>query len=547
MKTTTVKSEVMFVWDLLAQLRAGRLRVPRFQRPFVWNHEKIRRLLDSIQRGYPIGSVFVWETSQRFANLESVGPAKVETDLPEEPAPVGYLLDGHQRLATLMGALAASEKELSEWKDGRFRVSYDLVKREFEHTRGQSANLFPLWRLMDTSSFLDQCELIRRENSRDAPEWIKTAKGLAQTFQNCAVGVTRVYHTELSEAVEAFTRLNTEGRRMTPDQIFFALTYREKGFDLPAAVDAIIEDVLKPARYDDINRTILLRVVLAALERDIYETAVDWRELVTREGDEKLREVSDRCRMSLKRALEFLEHTLGASSQKALPYGLQLVLLSEFFRACPDCVRNAPKDVLSTLERWFWVSSFSGAFMVGSSARFNEAITDARKLARGEPTTIDLLVPALPQPQRFHPRAARVRAFFLFLKSLRPQRPDNGQPIENVLNEGFRDAVLIWRNDDEDLRVDLANRALLGASFDGDPLNEFRRLQNESPGFREGVLASHAISEDAWQWLLAGDATQFLDARRNELIRQELVFMDKKGIAKPRSSKPDADTGDDDI
>lgn len=188
MKTAIVKTEVKFVTDLLAELRNGRLRVPKFQRPFVWNQDKMRRLLDSIVRGYPIGSIFVWETSKRYENLARVGPVTVEVDQPEEPASVGYLLDGHQRLSTLMGTLAASDNELTE-NGSVFRAYYNLKTNEFEHTRRAEIHHFPLWKLMDTNDFLEQCEEIREKAPESAAEWNARARALVGVFQKCAVGL----------------------------------------------------------------------------------------------------------------------------------------------------------------------------------------------------------------------------------------------------------------------------------------------------------------------------------------------------------------------
>jgi hypothetical protein len=59
-------------------------------------------LLDSVYNQYPIGSLLVWETDESIATLDRLGPFVFPR---EAERPVGYLLDGHQRLATLAGAL----------------------------------------------------------------------------------------------------------------------------------------------------------------------------------------------------------------------------------------------------------------------------------------------------------------------------------------------------------------------------------------------------------------------------------------------------------
>ena len=41
----------------LAYVKAGQIAIPEVQRPFVWDNSKVRDLLDSLYKGYPIGYV----------------------------------------------------------------------------------------------------------------------------------------------------------------------------------------------------------------------------------------------------------------------------------------------------------------------------------------------------------------------------------------------------------------------------------------------------------------------------------------------------------
>jgi hypothetical protein len=52
---TTVK-------DLVGMIERGELRLPEMQRRYVWRSTRVRDLLDSLYRGYPSGSILVWET-----------------------------------------------------------------------------------------------------------------------------------------------------------------------------------------------------------------------------------------------------------------------------------------------------------------------------------------------------------------------------------------------------------------------------------------------------------------------------------------------------
>ena len=102
---TDVLPEVVFLGKLVEQVMAGRIRVPRFQRAFVWKQADLHDLLDSVIRGFPIGSILVWETEDVIESATRVGPVSIDT---RPSGQVGYLLDGQQRVSTLVGTVAAT-------------------------------------------------------------------------------------------------------------------------------------------------------------------------------------------------------------------------------------------------------------------------------------------------------------------------------------------------------------------------------------------------------------------------------------------------------
>ena len=54
---------------LMADIQHGRLRVPRFQREFVWERSRILKLLDSMLVEYPIGTIFLWNAPHEYNHL----------------------------------------------------------------------------------------------------------------------------------------------------------------------------------------------------------------------------------------------------------------------------------------------------------------------------------------------------------------------------------------------------------------------------------------------------------------------------------------------
>ena len=88
--------------QLLDRVESGDMQLPDFQRGWVWDDDRIRGLLASISRGFPIGAVMTLEAGGEI-KLKSrpVEGALVDGTL----VPESYLLDGQQRLTSLYQAL----------------------------------------------------------------------------------------------------------------------------------------------------------------------------------------------------------------------------------------------------------------------------------------------------------------------------------------------------------------------------------------------------------------------------------------------------------
>ena len=113
--------------DLARRILRGDILLPKFQRDFVWTKKKIISLLDSVSRGYPIGSVLLWHTKNRLSSTKRIADLNIEIPAPDYP--VNYLLDGQQRLSVICGALYWNgDDPRSKWN-----IAYDLRSQKFVH------------------------------------------------------------------------------------------------------------------------------------------------------------------------------------------------------------------------------------------------------------------------------------------------------------------------------------------------------------------------------------------------------------------------------
>jgi len=58
------------VKQLISDIELGRLALPELQRPFVWKKSKVRDLLDSMYRGFPVGYILLWNTAADVASKQ---------------------------------------------------------------------------------------------------------------------------------------------------------------------------------------------------------------------------------------------------------------------------------------------------------------------------------------------------------------------------------------------------------------------------------------------------------------------------------------------
>ena len=532
-KHTEVVPEVVFLGKLVERVAAGKIRVPRFQRAFVWNQPDLSQLLDSVRRGFPIGSILVWDTEKKIQSTSCIGPLKISSS---PDGSVGYLLDGQQRVSTLAGTLRLTDDMDPIVDHIDWRVYYDLDEQAFiDHrklAKDSDPRYFPVRSLLNTAGFFEACRRIldQVDDERRAQRRLDEADRLSSAFRDYQLPLIHIREADLESAVIVFARLNRTGRKMAADELVSTLTYQEGEFHLADRLDKFKAE-LKKKGFGSLDRVFLLRSVLAALGLDIY--AKDWADLVVKpEIRERLPEASDAATRGISHALEMLQG-LGVTSDRLLPYGLQLLLLGEFHRICPQ----PTAETLELLRRWFWVTSFTGWFGGVNTAQAKRVMEEIRAVAKGERETFnvfDLDMPAQPFPDRFDARSARVRAFLLYLVSLRPRSLRGGADLDPgpLLSLLGTDAVgYVWSNPDPpELVSSPANRLFVDEDHVGQAWGALSALDDDA---LRRLLPTHGFPTACIGRLRDDDRPGLLNARLATLIDGERDFMVQRRVSLP--------------
>jgi len=335
--------DVQHLPTLFRRIQQGEIRVPAFQRGFVWRDAQIIELLESVYRGFPIGNLLFWSVKEALLRIE-----KTETfpfpDVPEK-YPLKFLLDGLQRMTTLYGVFHWPDRAIP----GRYNVIFDLEKEEFRtfETGLDTSKSIYLSSLFSPKDFLEaQRNLSSQSNSESLMEM---AIRLHSVFQEYMIPTVTIEDRAVSDVVSIFERINSTGTTLNAVDFMRAVTWSQS-FDLNTEVKTL-SDHLERSNFFIEDET-LVKALAVVCEKD--PTPNGMLELRKIPADELSRSMQA-LRILADDARSFLYRHLAIESSDYLPYEGQLLVLIRFLQLGGQNRLEATE----ALTRWLWVTSFN--------------------------------------------------------------------------------------------------------------------------------------------------------------------------------------------
>lgn len=371
-----VKPEKSRLINLLEDIKAGRIRIPVFQRDFVWKKNQRLELFDSLNNGFPIGSLLFWKPQDLVFNFTpKIGPFEIKSN----SSNYSYVLDGFQRISTLFGALinpftyeAGVDQNYND-----FIIHYDLKEEEFVQLRSKEEVFqIPLYKLIDTFEFLSFSENLRLNilDIEISSKYINSAKKLANQLLDYEVPFVEIIGGDIEDAVDIFHRVNSKGSDISPIWMLNALTYVEDEFRFNNEITELKEK-LEKYNFQDLPADIILHCIETSTGKIYFD--VNLQTLSKRKDFPLL--VKETFK-NIEKAVEFLYNEVNVFDSKILPYNLQLIFITEFFR-----LNKLPSyHQLKELERWFWVTSYANYFSIYSLSKQRIAFKQFQDFAKGE-------------------------------------------------------------------------------------------------------------------------------------------------------------------
>lgn len=367
---------------ILDSVISGEIRIPAFQRGFVWEMDRVAYLLDSIYKGYPFGSLLFWRTKQKLTTERDLGTFTLPD--PQVDYPIDYVLDGQQRLTSLFTVFQTelNPRENPDWSDVFFDLvtpgnPQDSVFVAIPETQGfDKTRHFPMNVLFDSVKY-------RAATAHLNPQQIELVDKLQEKFKEVSIPVQVLKSEDRSIVAIVFERINHLGLPLDTLQLLAAWTWNED-FDLLEKFKELREE-LSDFGFEGVgdDADLVLSCVAGILTgKPGAETLLDLN------GGE-VRAQFSRVEQGIRGAIDFLRQQLKVVHLRLLPYPSMLVPLSAFF------AEPAGKEVLyngkthQSLKRWFWRTCFTGRYTSQTRKTTIADIEQMVNLKNGLPSTLD--------------------------------------------------------------------------------------------------------------------------------------------------------------
>ena len=530
--------------DLMYKVTSGKIKIPQFQRDFVWNLNKSASLLDSIIKGYPVGTFIIWKTKERLRSVRNVG----SMNLPDPPEGdyVHFVLDGQQRITSLIAALMGETIPRGDGKKEDFgRIVVDLEAEDggpiimVKNDKAGQHSVIDLKTLYD-GNFAD---LMKYD-----PKYHGKLKEYSNTLKAYNFSVIEVNDAPIHIATEIFTRMNEGGTRLSTFEIMVAKTYDPKSdFDLSEKFRALIEE-LDNVGYETLYDMSILQTISLALEGECK------KKIILSLAKERIIDIWDRIMEAIKEAVDYLKDYYRIPVSNMLPYKTLIVPLAYFFFKHEG---RPYGDKQRYLDDFFWRVSLSARYSSGVETKLAQDVKHVDRILDGELPTydwpIDTSVDFIHRNGRFSVGRSYIKAILCIYAYNQPKSFDNNSLV-NIDNTWLKQAnsknyhhffpkAYLKKMDMEDEKIN----HVLNITIVDDFLNK-RSIRDRAPSdymaeFKEknphitSTMKTHLIG-DLDKFGVESDKYDTFLTKRSKLLSKEI---EKRIIKREEDQRPQPD------
>jgi hypothetical protein len=507
------------VADLLEYVHAGRIRVPRFQRPLKWGMRDTDLLLDSIHRGYPIGTLLFWKKPAAAAAVQ-LGPVRIDAPARQD---AWWVVDGPQRITALTGVLTGPYDDVT----ADHVLFFDLHEQRFQRAskkRQPLSHWLPLDRVIDSHALFTWLRDHGDTLSKDA---ISAAVELGKRIREYRVP-TYVVESEGEQPLrDIFARINRGGQPLAESDVFRAL--RGDGAYRASEIDELT-DSFRDMGFGNAGRDLIRQAILAVQGR---ERSAGFKGRRVQRVD---KEVAVETVIALQGVAVFLRKNAGIPHLALLPYRLPLLTLVRFFHQHPE---PAPRS-LQLMARWLWRGAINGRHQgepVVTASMLRSIVSNESEAVQNLLRDVGSRPRAMPPLRPYRHRDAHSKLLLLALWALQPRHLGTGAALhiaDLVERSSPAQPVKQPSKRDPEAAMGLPNRLLHPPLAGG--LRKALIAQTDA-----GILTSHGISAAAHTALASGDFATFLRLREETLRPHVENFLEARAQWQASDRPPLAD------
>lgn len=417
--------------DLLSNIQKGKIQLPDFQRGWVWDDNRIKGLIASVIKSFPISVVTLLETGDNVA-FKTKPIEGVEN--PEFTKPEYLILDGQQRLTSLYQSIVTNKVvktrnakgyEIKRWyyidmkkamdpdldlEEAIFSINEDKIltgplgrevildlstpEKEYENF------MYPVCMIDESQEWRMKFFTYWKYDPEKTMFWDKFERYVINNYSHYDVPVIVMKKENSKEAVcQVFEKVNTGGVSLTVFELLTA-TFAASGFDLKHDWDEICDKLLSPVLDFTINTDLIQAITLLSTYKK--------RMVALKENpdSDKLPAVSAKRKNMLELKVEeylacrdLIVDGFNKAAQlltenhiytaRDLPYTSQLIPMSAIIAVLGNNIDTV--GVKQKLMRWFWCGVFGELYGSANETRYAldiQQVVDWILNDAGEPITI---------------------------------------------------------------------------------------------------------------------------------------------------------------
>lgn len=238
------------VESIISWIKSGEIAIPEIQRPFVWDSPKVRDLLDSLYKGFPVGYIIVWKNPDIRLKDGTVSTGKK------------ILIDGQQRVTALQAAIAGQLVVDANYEKKRIKIAFNPQTEGFE-VCNPAIEKDSKW-IPDVSAIFSdfsQYKFIKQYSERnglvDMEEKLDETLAKLKSIYNINLGVIELSQAlTIDDVTDIFIRINSQG--VVLSQADFAMSKissddRYGGNETRKMIDYFCHFMRRPADYEMIT------------------------------------------------------------------------------------------------------------------------------------------------------------------------------------------------------------------------------------------------------------------------------------------------------